>query len=114
MTLSTLSGSSLSGTVTESLEPRTGIITVASGWAKESKGECNPYLLTEVCTVPGRVECSREARLFLDAWEKMVCPLQPPSLLPPGISPVKINPACFLAIKQEKLNMNITESWTSD
>ena len=60
-------GSALSGTVTKTLEPHTWIMTVGSGWAKESKGGCNPYLLTEVCTVHVRVGCSREARTIQES-----------------------------------------------
>ena len=58
MTWSTQSGSALSGTVTESLELHTGTTAMASGWARVSKEGWNPYLQTEVCTVPG------ESRVF--------------------------------------------------
>ena len=54
MTWSTLSGSALSGTMTESLEPCTRTMVMASGWAKVSKEGWNPYLQTKVCTVPGK------------------------------------------------------------
>ena len=54
MTWSTLSSSALSGTMTKSQEPHTGTMVMASGWAKESKGGWNPFLLTKVCIVPGK------------------------------------------------------------